>query len=281
MRCWSQLAFVSFVIALPTPELSAQELYVRSEFQRVGADGKVIAQDKTDHPREILSPALARNGFASYMLTANIPAGISYSLEVGQNPENAVRVVLYKQSYDAQGIPDHLEKVSLPVEGKTTKEENLTFWMDLWVDNNAPVARIKVEAQLWVGDRWVVYPMEARIVQAQIPSAPLKFWGLPAPEARADSAMTGPWRDYLCRPLKSEFQPKETSIRLLQQRNIQQDVALAKKLGRDIGITAFVRGGLPPELAIPDKWCAAPPDQWRTPLSTEWYLKLRDHLYRQ
>ena len=71
-----------------------------------------------------------------------------------------------------------------------------------------------------------------------------------------------------------------TSIRLLQHRNVQQDVALAKKLGRDAGIQAFVRGGLPPELAVPAGWCAAPSEEWRTPLGTEWYLRVRDHLYR-
>jgi hypothetical protein len=252
MRSWSHFVFVSLAVALP-----AQELFVRSEFQRIGADGKVIQQDKVERPREILSPAFARNGFASYMLTANIPAGIDYTLEVGQNPEDSVRVVLYRQQY------------------------NLTFWMDLYVANNAPVRRLKVEVQLWVGDRWVLYPMEARLVDAQIPAFQPKFWGLPAPESRSDAAMISPWRDHLCRPLKGEFQPKETTIRLLQQRNVQQDVALAKKLGRDIGIQAFVRAGIPPESALPDAWCAAPPEQWRTPLNAEWYLKLRDHLYRQ
>ncbi|MBI2685267.1 MAG: hypothetical protein HYX27_03050 [Acidobacteria bacterium] len=276
MRTWSQLAFVSLAVALP-----AQELYVRSEFQRVGADGKVIQQDHVERAREILSPAMARNGFASYILTANIPGGVDYSIEVGQNPENSVRVVLYRQHYNPNGIPDRLEKVALPVNGKSTKEENMTFWMDLYVAANTPIRRFKIEAQLWVGDRWIIYPMEARTVQAQIPAFQAKFWGLPAPEARADAAMISPWRDHLCRPLTSEFQPKETTIRLLQQRNIQQDVALAKKFGRDIAIQAFVRGGLPPETALPDAWCAAPVDQWRNPLSAEWYLKVRDHLYRQ
>ena len=141
MRSWSRIALITAALALP-----AQELYVRSEFQRVGADGKVIPQDRAERPREILSPAFARNGFASYMLTANIPAGIEYSLEIGQNPEDAVRVVMYRQIYGANGIPDKLEKVALPVAGKTTKEENLTFWVDFWVADNAPVRRMKPRA---------------------------------------------------------------------------------------------------------------------------------------
>jgi hypothetical protein len=274
MRSWSHFALFSLALSLP-----AQELYVKSEFLRTGADGKIISPDKTDRPREILSPALARNGFASYFLTANLPAGTEYSLDVGQNPEDSVRVVFYKQLYNPNGVPDRLQKVDLPIQGKSSKEENLTFWVDFWVDNNAPVRRLKIEVQLWVGDRWVLYPMEARIIPAQIPPFQLKFWGLPAPEARTDSAIISPWRDHLCRPLKNEFQPSETTIRLLQQRNIQQDVALAKKLGRDVTLKAFVNAGIPPELALPDAWCAAPPDSWRGPLPTEWYLKLRHHLY--
>jgi len=276
MRSWTPLALVSLAVVLP-----AQELFVRSEFQRIGVDGKVIQQDRFERPREILSPALVRNGFASYMLTANIPAGIEYTLEVGQNPENSVSVVLYRQHYNPNGIPDRLEKVAFPVQGKTAKQENHTFWMDIYVNNAAQVRRLKIEVQLWVGDRWVLYPMEARIVAPQVPPFQLKFWGLPAPEARSDAAMISPWRDHLCRPLKDEFQPKETTIRLLQQRNIQQDVALVKKYGRDIGIQAFVRGGIPPETAVPDGWCAAPVEQWRDALPPEWYLKVRDHLYRQ
>src|SRR5262249_14945613 len=145
MRSLGHFVLVSLAVTLP-----AQELFVRSEFQRIGADGKVIPQDKLERPREILSPALVRNGFASYMLTANVPGGIDFSLDVGQNPENSVRVVLYRQHYNPNGIPDRLEKVNLPVNGRTTKEENMTFWMDLYVANDAPVRRLKVEVQLWV-----------------------------------------------------------------------------------------------------------------------------------
>jgi hypothetical protein len=270
------LVFIVFAATLP-----AQELKVRSEWQRAGADGNVIAADRVDQPREILSPALPRNGFTSFFLTANIPAGISYMLDVGQNPENAARIVLYRQSFNPNGIPDRLEKVSLPIQGKTNQEENQTYWMDVYVDQDAPVQRVKIEAQLWVGNRWVIYPMEGRILYTRIPSFQPRFWGLPAPEARSDTAMISPWRDHLCRPLNDAFQPKETTIRLLQQRNVQQDVALAKKFGKDVVIQALVRAGLTPENAIPDTWCTLPGDSWRTALPAEWYLKVRDHFYRQ
>ena len=142
MRSWSQFVFVSMAVFLPARHLSAQELKVRSEFQRIGADGNVIAQDQQERAREILSPAMARNGFASFFLTAIIPAGREYSLEIGQNPENAVRVVAYRQHYNPNGIPDRLEQVPFPVSGKTTAEEHLTFWVDFWVDADRKSTRL-------------------------------------------------------------------------------------------------------------------------------------------
>ena len=41
--------------------------------------------------------------------------------------------------------------------------------MDLWTARDAPVARIKVEPQLHVNNDWVIYPMEARVMEATIP----------------------------------------------------------------------------------------------------------------
>ena len=193
---------------------------------------------------------------------------------------DAVRVALYRQHYNPNGVPDRLEKVTGVIEGKTTQVENQTFWVDFWVDANAPVQRIKIELQLWVGDRWVLYPMEARIVDARVPSFQPKFSVLPAPEARADLAMISPWRDYLCRPIASEFTPSETNIRLLQQRNVQQDVALARQKGRDFVLSAFVRAGIPAEQAMASKWCELPVEQWRGELGTEWYMRVRDALLR-
>jgi len=240
----------------------------------------VIGRDKTERPREVLSPAFARNAFASVILTANIPAGIEYQLGIAQNPENAVRAVMYRQHYNPNGVPDRLEKKDGWIEGKTTAEENQTYWVDFWVDANTPVQRIKIEIQLWLGDRWVVYPMEARIIATRVPTIQPKFSVLPAPEARSDLAMISPWRDFLCRPIASTMKPSETSIRLLQQRNVLQDVALARLKGRDAVLQAFVRAGIPPEKAVADKWCALPVDQWQSALSTEWYLRVRDSLYR-
>jgi hypothetical protein len=270
MRRWLTVALGSAALAL------GQDLRVRSEFQRPGPDGEVIRIDKVERPREILSPAVARNAYASYFLTISVPAGVDWYLEVGQNPENAARAVLYQVGHDTAGFPDELTKVEMPVKGRSEKPEVRSYWLDLWVDDGAPVRRIKVEPQVWVGDRWIVYPMEVRVQWATVPLFKPQFWGQPAVAARADAVMISPWRDYLCRQLPAQFKPEKATVRLLQHRNVLQDVALAKKMGV-AAEGALKAGGVPLEK---EAWCAAPAESWQKDLATEWYLRVRDFLYR-
>lgn len=253
-----------------------QELRVRSEFQRPGPDGEVVVMDRGARSREILSPAVARNAYASYFLTISVPAGVEWYLEVGQNPENAARAVLYRVTYDAAGLPDQLVKVDMPVKGKAEKAEVSSYWLDLWVDGAAPVRRIKVEPQVWVGDRWIVYPMEVRVQWATVPTFQPRFWGQADVAARADAVMISPWRDYLCRQLPPQFKPETATVRLLQHRNVLQDVALARKMGK-LAEGALRAGGVGLET---EAWCAAPAESWQKDLPVEWYLRTRDFLYR-
>ena len=109
-------------------------------------------------PREILSPAIARNAFSSFQVVVDVPRGTPYQLYVAQNPENAVEVTLYREN------SEKLERVEQPVSGNSTQ----VFWMDLWTARDAPVARIKVEPQLHVNNDWVIYPMEARVMSATV-----------------------------------------------------------------------------------------------------------------
>ncbi len=114
-------------------------------------------------PREILSPALARNGFASFQLVVEpSDATLPWELYVAQNPENAVAVTLYRES------GDKLERVAQPVSGTGVQ----VFWIDLYTAKTAPVERIKVEPQLHYKNDWVIYPMEGRVMDAIIPDAP-------------------------------------------------------------------------------------------------------------
>src|ERR1700733_6174718 len=61
----------------------AQPLSVYSEFARINASGEVTAPET---PREILSPALVRNGFTSFQVVVQAPADRQWWLFVGQNP---------------------------------------------------------------------------------------------------------------------------------------------------------------------------------------------------
>src|SRR5579862_8043588 len=105
---------------------NAQPLRVYSEFAQIDAAGKVTAPAE---PREILSPAIARNAFSSFQVVVDVPRGTPYQLYVAQNPENAVEVTLYREN------GDKLERVEQPVSGDRTQ----VFWMDLWTDRKSVV----------------------------------------------------------------------------------------------------------------------------------------------
>jgi hypothetical protein len=182
----------------------SQPLRVYSEFAQIDATGRVTAPAE---PREILSPAIARNAFWSFQVVVDVPRGTPYQLYIAQNPENAVEVTLYREN------GERLEKVSQPVSGNSTQ----VFWMDLWTARDAPVQRIKVEPQLHVNNDWVIYPMEARVMTATVPDG-----------KRAGQGM----RSYLCSTPAAS--PSDTgSVLSLRFRNGEQDVALAATAPKD------------------------------------------------
>lgn len=227
----------------------AQPLVVYSEFARIGPNGEVIAPAT---PREILSPAVARNGFTSFQIVVKAPAATPWNLYVAQNPENAVRVSLYRENGNL------LEPVTEPVRGSGTQ----IFWMDLWPDKDAPVRRIKVEPQLYIDNDWVIYPMEVRIMSARIPD------GVVTGGTRT-LAPAEVMREFLCgAPTAGGAKPAagaDTGITIaaLQFRNAQQDRALALQAPRA-------------ELQARFGACDAQPPAD----NPEWYFRIRDFLYR-
>lgn len=229
--------------AIGTAPLAAQPLEVFSEFAVIdAANGRVTAPEL---PREILSPALARNAFNSFQIVIRAGETTSWRLFIAQNPENAVRATLYLRDGDT------LMPVAQPVTGAGTK----VLWMDLWVDAEAPVARIKVEPQLRINEDWVIYPMEARIVAARVPDGSLADGTAPPGEVM---------RGFLC-GAKVEAPPPPTapSVARMMFRNAQQDRALAP---------AADRAALQERFGACD---AVPPAD-----NPEWYLRVRDLLYR-
>jgi hypothetical protein len=147
---------VRFALLLLAIPLLAQSIRVYSEFAQINDKGEVTAPAQ---PREILSPAIVRNGFTSFQVVVQVEPGTQYWLYVGQNPEDSVKITLYRES------GGKLTPAAQPIGGSSTQ----ALWMDVWTDRDAPVQRIKIEPQLNVNGDWVVYPMEARVMDAVVP----------------------------------------------------------------------------------------------------------------
>jgi hypothetical protein len=221
----------------------AQDVKVYSEFAQLDDSGEVVAPE---NPREILSPAVARNAFSSFQLAIRVSPGTKFAVYIGQNPENAVKVTLYRRA------ALKLERVELPYVGGGSQ----VLWMDLWVDAHAPVRRVKLEPQVSIDGDWVTYPMEVRVMELVVPDRPGPEGGL----ANAFEVMDA----YLC---GAKFRPLGGRVPIgaeLGFRNAQQDVALA----------AAGSVALREELKQAMGGCKAKPSA-----DPEFYLRLRDYFF--
>jgi hypothetical protein len=249
---------------------AAQDVRVFSEFTRVNTRGDVVRADRAASYREILSPAIPRNGYSTFRVVISAPTGTGYTLAVGQNPEDAVELTVYREAYRNSGgewVPDGIERVTLPYEGHLGESPDRgqtaqSFLIDLRVDRDAPVRRIKVEPQVWMIDRWITYPMEVRVVEARVPDGSL------ATAVRADLALASDatvwavYRNTLCRGPASGTLGAELSGRSLMARNASQDVRAVRAW--KLSIAPFPR------------WC----DPFRVnEKGPEWYLKIRDRIW--
>jgi hypothetical protein len=276
---YKPLACLLLACAAP---LAGQSLKVYSEFQRIGPDGEVIVADREVRSREILSPAVARNAYASYHVVVSAPAGAPFALHFAQNPDDSFRAAFYREIHDAAGIPDRLEKIELPLESRIDdRGRPLVVWMDLWVDATAPVRRVRIEPQLWAGERWTIYPMEVRVFPNIVPDSGGEGGALAPASAPADTFALGPLRALLCG--RSEpAAPAGLTVRRMIQRNAQQDAALGGAYVKVLGRETVARR-LAAEAGIPDlnAWCS---DEMAVRAASaagpEWYLKIRDRLVR-
>ena len=280
-------------LALLTPALSPLagqpvQLRIYSEFQRIDPFGQIVAVDKAQRPREILSPAVPRNGYASFHVAVTVPEGTPFRLYLGQNPDGVFKLTLYREKFEPVGrgwIPDGLVRVLEPYDSRAQPPEDpipgrttTVFWLDVWTPAEAPVRRVRLEAQLNVGDHWVIAPMEVRIRPARIPDHPPPGEPLPPIHEPADRSALGPLLRYLCGG-KAAAGPAPLSVRRMIRRNAAQDMALAELLEARLGREAVrqrileIAGGA--DLA---GWCREP----RTPSGqgAEWYLRVRDYLLR-
>jgi hypothetical protein len=223
----------------------AQSVQVYSEFAQLNDAGEAVAPE---NPREILSPAVARNAFSSFQLAIQVPQGVKFLVYVGKNPDNAAKVTLYRRSRGK------LEPVAEPYAGESSQ----VLWMDLWEDANAPVRRVKIEPQIGIDGNWLTYPMEVRVTEAVVADHSASARGTPEPFEVM--------RAFLCggepRPARGS-NPMGAELRF---RNARQDVGLA----------AASSPALRDELKQAMGGCAA-----TQPADPEFYLRLRDLLLRQ
>ena len=158
------------ILILIATALRAQSLEVYSEFQRVDPSGKVVAIDRAEQPREILSPAVARNGYASFHIVVSAPPKTNYLLYVVTNPLDACRVTLYKERFVKTGggwVPDTLEEIhrlpdfgAMPDPDEDIPGQNTrVYLLDIWIPPDAdpgvglppaprPTLRSTVQARL-------------------------------------------------------------------------------------------------------------------------------------
>ena len=233
----------AILLGLGASWVCAQNVQVYSEFAQLEDSGEVVAPE---NPREILSPAVARNAFSSFQLAIRVSPGTKFAVYIGQNPENAVKVTLYRRA------ALKLERVELPYVGGGPQ----VLWMDLWVDAHAPVRRVKLEPQVSIDGDWVTYPMEVRVMEPVVPDHPRPEHGF----AGAFEVMQA----YLC---GNKIRPLGGRVPIgaeLSFRNAQQDVALA----------AAGSIALREELKKVMGGCNAKP-----PADPEFYLRLRDYFF--
>lgn len=263
-----------------------QSLRVVSEFQRVDPFGKVVLADQTPQPREILSPGVARNAFASFHIVATAGDREPFFIYIQTNPPDVFRITLYKELYvetKAGWIPDALEPQKLPtfdtlpyLPSPIPGQNTVTYWLDLWVPADAAVQRVRLEVLMKVGRGWIVYPMEVRVLPPVAPNLEKHLGALPDASDRSDAAVYEPFRHYTCNAHEPGGKDP-LNVRALIHRNAEQDLALARSLAaRAPGLRAdllHLAGG-----QDRDQWCRKP---MAPPLQTEWFLHVRDAIYRK
>ena len=273
-RCRILTCAACFFTAL----LPAQSLDLYSEFQRVDPFGNIVAQDRAETPREILSPAVPRNGFVSFHVVVSVPPRVSYFLYVVTNPVNACRVALYREHFTKTKdgwVPDALAEVHrlpdfgvVPDPDEHIPEQTARLYLlDVWIPPDADVARFRLEVQLKVG-YFIVRPLEIRVTPTVVPaiSKTVETASLPPLEQSADAAAAAPLAAYIA----GKTEPPEAhplTVRGIIRRNAIQDMAVAATLDRG-------RAG-------PDAIEKRRKEVMTKSSAAEWYLRIRDLLYRE
>jgi hypothetical protein len=261
----------------------AQEIHIYSEFERFDPFGDPVASDRDPAPREILSPAVPRNGHLSLHVVITGPAGSNYLLYTGTNPPGILRVKLYREYFTPCGndfCPDWLVEQASPTFGAIPEfrhdlarpamdsQTTRCYLLDIWAPPDTPPRRVRVEALLKTGT-WQVAPLEVRILAPILaPVAPDSAHAWAEDIAPLDAPSSATARIQLFRylaGLPAELPPQVLRVRDVIQRNAAEDMLLAK---------SFAAAPFP-DLNLFSWWPFVYPGP-----GAEWYLKVRDFLYR-
>lgn len=270
----------SLLLAVAFLPLPAQRITVFSEFQRPRPDGEVAAVDRVALRREILSPAMVRNGWISLLFTVEAPPGESYTIYLAQNPDATAKADLYQLEYVDRGgewIPDGLRPVQQPVQAVLGEGQRAQgYLLDLFLPASAPVERFRLEIQLHAAGRWTIYPMEIRPMETTAPAAPPLRGSLPPVEARADETLRMALRGALCAAPRAP-EVALNNLRAVVLRNALQDLAIAREKSRGMPGDLIPRFPLVGGWSSQEEFCvsAAP-----APLGPEWWLRIRGYLYQ-
>lgn len=264
------------------------DIRIYSEFERFDPFGKPVAADRDMAPREILSPAMPRNGHMTVHVVVTAPAGTNYFLYTSTNPPGILETRLYREYFTrcADGYcPDWLAEQNMPAFGAMPESSHNTedplldkqntrcYLLDLRASADTPPRRVRVEALLKVGT-WLVAPMEVRIVAPTLPrEKPSLFREDVAPLDAPSSATAHRQLARYFAGQEPEWPLQTLRVRDFIQRNAAEDVLLARSLGSSSA--PFF-----PELNLLSWWPLAWPGFGETRLGAEWYLRVRDFLYR-
>jgi len=231
--------------------------------------------DTASKPREILSPAVVRNGFASFHIVVRSSRPESYFLFVSTNPPNVFRTTLYKEEFvkrNGSWIPDALTPFRHPNfgvipdgEASIPDQTACVYLLDVWVPARTTPGTVRLEVQLKAGS-WIIYPMEVRVLPARVPE--LRSGSseeLPDIEQRADEAVSEPFLRLMRGDGEAPVANRPAAPRTLREvirRNAEQDFALARALDSKTVVPA-----LKEKLAASNG-------------GGEWYLGIRDLIYR-
>lgn len=249
------VAILSLTLGV-APAQVVRSIRAYSEFQRVDPFGEIVAVDRAQTPREILSPGVARNGHLSLHVAITADPKTMYFLAVQSNPRGIFQWKIYREEYVRSGgswIPEGLEEIREPyfavmpdpaasIAGQTTQ----SYLVDVWVPPETPVGTMRLEV-LVKSEAWRLWPMEVRVLPVSIPAGagdksgtPMRPVDLPADAFTRSGAVTDP-----------------LTIRAVIRRNALEDEALAGQVTvncRDAGD--------------------------RSTQGAERYLRVRDCLYR-